>query len=423
MASVSQRVGDSTRRVCLKTPRDTGSARRYVTPRGLNAAALRVVDQAENAAEQGHPLAFIALALYFVDVHRPEGTRRSDARANFASIAALMGAIGDYNSGENCRPGRQVVAATTGLCERTITNHWRIMEKAELILPETVGHLRKPEDRTEEAPHWRDRSSWTLNTRPSWAREVRDVDLAPYIKLAHQALLALAHGDAPGSFTPSLVLKVLTYTQVRRSSFSTRPRKLKRSRPVSQRPDGRKEQKGGATRHSPTGKSSPYARLASYPAEVAATALQLVEERRLPFLRPWMVADVAETLLATPEWLPDDVELFAERRVAAQRTTLMSRPGSPVDYFRWLMKGAQWVAPPAQRRAMERAWQAHVAASSVAGKPSTAREAAMAKARAIGAVAIATKLAEAMSYEQRQQAWAELDWPTVAQPGGVVTQL
>lgn len=420
MASVSQRVGDSTRRVCVKTPRDTGSARRYVTPKGLNAAALRVVDQAENAAEQGHPLAFIALALYFVDVHRPEGTRRSDARANFASIAAIMGAIGDYDSGRDCRPGRQVVAAVTGLCERTITNHWRIMEKAELILPETVGRLNTAEDRA-ETDRWRERSSWTLNARPSWAREVRDVDLAPYIKLAHQALLTLAYGGATRSFTPSLLLKVLSFTQVRRGSFSTRPRKLKRSRPVSQRPDGRKEQKGAS--RSSTRSASPYGRLASYPAEVAATALQLVEERRLPFLRPWMVADVAETLLATPEWLPDDVELFAERRVAAQRTKLMDRPGSPVDYFRWLMKGAQWVAPPAQRRTMERAWQAHVAASSVAGKPSTAREAAMAKARAIGAVAIATKLQEAMSYEQRQQAWAELDWPTVAQPGGVVTQL
>lgn len=414
-------------------PRATGSERRYLSEAGLNGAAVRVVEQAEKAVQRGRPVAWLALTMYLADVLRPEGARREDSRANLISIATVMAGIGDYGSGARCRPGRQVLAGVTGLCEKTIFNHWQLLQRVGLILCEEEGKLRRPEDRTEDDPSWRHRSSWQLQVNPAWVTEIRDADLLPYVELAYLALAQLA-GRRVRTFTLSIGLKSLSFLKVKRGFLPKQPRTAQKLKPSSRRPKSRKEQTG-ASRPSPRSRS-PFERLASVPAEVATTALQIVQEERLPFVRPWMVGEIAQTLLGLSDWLPADVELYVERRLTRMRQKMLVSPKNPVGYWRWLMRGAHMSAPPWQweqsLRAERRALAAAIAERSVAGKPSAARDAAMAPGRQREAERAARQVEAALAPEgkfvhwrekqaaQRAAAkaarWAAVDWPEVVQP-------
>ncbi|MGI5186510.1 hypothetical protein ACQEVZ_60790 [Dactylosporangium sp. CA-152071] len=408
-----------------KAPKDPGSKRR-LSPRRMEEHAALLVVQAVSACRQPRVLAWLALALYDIDVSRPPGASRSDARSNIARLAAVLAVSADWRSGRRSRPGRQVAAALNGFAEKTFTRHAKLLGDRGLVSVEDPGELLTAKQRAAAAAdedvspaqrkRWVNRVEFRLLI-PDWAREITDEDLWPYVEQAAAWLDELAApartltavdapGDTPvdnhpgqrpssGNVPPSLIPAVIGSVPVRRGLFSCPVAVEKPPSAPSSVPAG-KGHKGGATRHSPTdGVRSD--RKCRWAPGAARLARELAADGRFGFIRgaddvPALAGVL--TKLRLDRWTPDDVAAEAELRLReAGNRAMLDRDEihAPASYLAWLLARAVPEEPPAQiAAALTAAAQADAAWADVlvrdraaaAATPSAGRRAARAAAAA-----------------------------------------
>ena len=360
-----------------KTWRD--GSRRRLSPERLEDHAALLVVQAVAARRADLPTAWLAVVMYYLDLHRPAGASRSDARDNALQLAAVLAVSADWRSGRRSRPGRQVAAALLGLAERTITRHLALLEQHGLVERQGEGELLNAEQRAEAAAdedvspdqqqRWTNRAEWILRV-PAWVREITDEQLWPYVERAAAMLDDLAGParrgcpvDNPagpavdngagqagntGSVTPSSFFKLLGSLPLRRGSFSL-PVAVDKPAPAANMDKPEKEHKGGASRHSPRreGRQTREGGMAPWAVRLAR---QVVMDERLPVYgyqhMPALVSTLRKHL--GPLWQLDDVLAEVRLRLREAKQPLLSRPDRPISYFGWLLAAAVPDEPPAQ---------------------------------------------------------------------------
>jgi DNA-binding transcriptional ArsR family regulator len=360
-----------------KTWRD--GSRRRLSPERLEDHAALLVVQAVAARRADRPTAWLALVMFYLDLHRPAGASRSDARDNAVQLAAVLAVSADWRSGRRSRPGRQVAAGLLGLAERTITRHLALLEHHGLVERQGEGELLNAERRAEAAAEedaspdqqqrWTNRAEWILRI-PAWVREITDEQLWPYVERAAAMLDELAGPargrravDNPagpavdnsagqagniGSVTPSISFQLLGSLPLRRGSFSLA---LAVDKPAAAPTGAEREKghKGGASRHSPT-RAAGKTRKGGMTPWAVRLARQIVQDGRLPvggYRHMPALISVLRKLLG-PSWQLDDVLAEVRLRLRETGKPMLTRPDRPMKYLKWLLASAVASEPPAQ---------------------------------------------------------------------------
>jgi hypothetical protein len=357
------------RRVLEHTPRVTGS-RRVPSMLALELDARRLARLARYARRQHRVLSWLAVVAYHLDVHRPAGAGKADARRNALSVAMLHAVSADWASGRRSRPGRRLSAALLGLSERTVERHWQLLECARLLRGSDVGGRLLPTAARQAILTDLDERIRTANRKemalswPWWVREITDEQLAPYVDqvrvLLDELVARLAPVDNvhPGqmslieSVAPSLGGKLFSSVPVVRTKFSTPVTVVVDNvRPAPGRPKGRREQPSSASRSSSTNRGATIR--PQSPLWAVDLARMVVTDGRLQPMRGAQVGRIARVLSAAvgPSWTVDDVVAEARIRLGEARQVMVATADWAPGYLAWLLKRAVPSEPPAQIQA------------------------------------------------------------------------
>lgn len=321
---------------------------RTLSPAKVHKSARLLRTQARHAANLGRPVAWLALILARLDGLECLGERVKGTSRNTGRVAALMAASADFGSGRRSRPGRQTSAATLDVSERTVERHWRLLERLGVAARTAAGRWLAAGERAEvyadagERNRWRDRQEWRLVV-PDWAGELDEDTVNAYTHRARELLVSIAYGKpVDNSPAPDLVVR-------RRVAPSTGGQGVRTWLPVrrgqSLRPDGRKEQKGGASPHSSTGPGRRKARRAPSPG--VELARQMAASGRFAWLRGTPTFMVAAVVRRLTGWSVADVVDECDQRMRLLDFTY-SEVKAPASFLRWLLADADPDRPPRQ---------------------------------------------------------------------------
>src|SRR5690606_24667977 len=134
--------------------------------------ARKLARQARHA--HGYSSEWLALLGRTIHHQQVDGATRADSRQHMMLVAAAIAACADWTTGRHSMPGRPILAAMTGLSERTITRACARLVKAGFLELETPGRWLTAAERAEieadpeQRNRWRDRAGWRLVT-PRWS--------------------------------------------------------------------------------------------------------------------------------------------------------------------------------------------------------------------------------------------------------------